>query len=55
MCLLIREFPLYLAIRLLDTYLAEGDDMVNLHIYTVTNLILKCEPEVLIYIYYIVN
>ncbi|KAM3137529.1 hypothetical protein pb186bvf_010319 [Paramecium bursaria] len=46
LCLLIREFPLNLAIRLLDTYLSEGDNIANLHIYTVTNLILKCAPEI---------
>lgn len=46
LCLLIREFPLHLAIRLLDTYLSEGDEMANLHVYTVTNLILKCGLEV---------
>ncbi|CAD8205334.1 unnamed protein product [Paramecium pentaurelia] len=46
LCLLIREFPLSLTIRLLDTYLAEGDEMANLHVYTVTNLILKCAPEI---------
>ncbi|CAD8160181.1 unnamed protein product [Paramecium octaurelia] len=45
-CLLIREFPLYLAIRIMDTYLSEGDNMANLHIYTVSNLILKCGPEI---------
>ncbi|CAD8168752.1 unnamed protein product [Paramecium pentaurelia] len=44
-CLLVREFPLYLAIRILDTYLSEGDNMANLHIYTVSNLILKCGLE----------
>ncbi|CAK80484.1 unnamed protein product (macronuclear) [Paramecium tetraurelia] len=45
-CLLIREFPLYLAIRIMDTYLSEGDNIANLHIYTVSNLILKCGPEI---------
>ncbi|CAD8061582.1 unnamed protein product [Paramecium primaurelia] len=45
-CLLVREFPLYLAIRLMDTYLSEGDNMANLHIYTVSNMILKCGPEI---------
>ena len=39
-CLLIREFPLSLAMRILDTYLSE-DSFNELHIYTCAKNLLK--------------
>ena len=45
-CLLVREFPLTLAMRILDTYISDEDGFASLHIYACTNLLLKCFPYV---------
>lgn len=40
-CLLVREFPMHLSIRLMDTYIADHEGLNVLHIYVCAALILK--------------
>ena len=41
LCLLVREFPMSLAIRLMDTYISDSEGLNVLHIYVCGALILK--------------
>lgn len=44
-CLLIREFPLKLAIRLFDTYISDDEGFTNLHCYISVVLLTKWSPK----------
>ncbi|KAJ9451217.1 GTPase-activating protein gyp1 [Diplonema papillatum] len=46
-CLLVRELPLHLVIRLWDTYLAEGEHFPTLHVYVCAALLLHWSPSLL--------
>ena len=46
-CLLVRELPLQLAIRLWDTYLAEGANYPELHVYVCAAFLLHWRPQLL--------
>eukprot|EP01125_Pyxidicula_operculata_P019399 TRINITY_DN7034_c0_g1_i3.p1 TRINITY_DN7034_c0_g1~~TRINITY_DN7034_c0_g1_i3.p1 ORF type:complete len:265 (+),score=22.73 TRINITY_DN7034_c0_g1_i3:579-1373(+) len=45
-CLLMREMPLHVVIRLLDTYLSEGDSFTTMHVYTCAAFLVKWSAEV---------
>jgi TBC1 domain family member 2 len=45
-CLLMREFPLAVVVRLWDTYLAESDQFPVLHTYVCTAMLLKFSHEI---------
>uniref|UniRef100_A0A6B2L7D3 Rab-GAP TBC domain-containing protein n=1 Tax=Arcella intermedia TaxID=1963864 RepID=A0A6B2L7D3_9EUKA len=45
-CLLMREFPLSIVIRIWDTYLSEDESFSILHVYLCAAFLLKWSPEV---------
>lgn len=45
-CLLIREFPLKLGLRLFDTYISDDEGFTTLHIYVCTALLLKWAQKI---------
>ena len=45
LCLLIREFPLHLILRLFDTYISEDRGFTVLHVYVCCALILKFSSQ----------
>jgi hypothetical protein len=44
-CLLIREFPLHLALRLFDTYISYDDGFISLHNYVCAAILLKWKKK----------
>lgn len=44
-CLLLRELPFHLGIRLWDTYLAEGPGLKNFLVYVLSSFLLSWAPE----------
>ena len=46
-CLLVRELPLMLVVRLWDTYLAEGSDYPALHVYVCASLLLDVRKHII--------
>lgn len=45
-CLLIREFPLKLGLRLFDTYISDDEGFTTLHIYVCTAILLKWAQKI---------